>query len=56
VNSVLPEWFSKGNALNMRGHGDPLIVPAFGEDGGEEAEIVAAYMIGPRRPAVIAWA
>ena len=44
---IAPEWFSKGNALNMRGHNDPLIVPAFAEDGGEEAEIAAAYMIGP---------
>ena len=44
---IAPEWFYKGNALNLHGHNDPLIVPAFGEDGGEEAEIAAAYMIGP---------
>jgi len=44
---VAPEWFHKGNALMMRGPNDPLIVPAFSEDGGEEAEIAAACIIGP---------
>jgi len=31
----------------VHAHGDPLVVPAYAEDGGEEAEIAAAYVIGP---------
>jgi len=30
----------------LRAHGEPLDVPAFAEDGGEEAEIAARYVIG----------
>lgn len=48
-----PEWFYKGCGTNLRAHGEPLIVPAFGEDGGEEAEIAGVYLIDqagqPRR-------
>lgn len=40
-----PEWFYKGNGTILRGHGDPLDVPWFGEDGGEEPEIAGAYLI-----------
>jgi hypothetical protein len=42
-----PEWFYKGCGTVLRAHGQPLIVPAFAEDGGEEAEIAGAYYIGP---------
>lgn len=42
---VSPEWFYKGNGLVLRGHGDPLDVPAFAEDAGEEAEIAGLYMV-----------
>jgi len=42
-----PEWFYKGNGSILRGHGEPLDVPVFAEDGGEEAEIACIYMIGP---------
>jgi len=42
-----PEWFYKGNAAILRAHAEPLEVPAFGEDGGEEAEIAGVYLIGP---------
>ena len=45
---VAPEWFYKGNALLARAHGEPLIVPGFAEDGGEEAELAAVYVIGPQ--------
>lgn len=48
-----PEWFYKGNGTMLRAHGDPLDVPAFALDGGEEAEIAGVYVIDsqgrPRR-------
>lgn len=48
-----PEWFFKGTGTGLRAHGDPLDVPAFAEDGGEEAEIAGVYVIdaggAPRR-------
>jgi hypothetical protein len=42
-----PEWFYKGDASVLRAHGQPLDVPNFGLDGGEEAEIAGCYVIGP---------
>lgn len=42
-----PEWFYKGNGTALRGHGEPLEIPAFALDGGEEAEIAGVYMIDP---------
>jgi hypothetical protein len=44
---VAPEWFYKGNASVLRAHGEPLSVPGYAEDGGEEAEIAGIYLIGP---------
>jgi hypothetical protein len=48
-----PEWFYKGNGTILRGHGEPLDVPAYADDGGEEAEVAGIYIIGqdgrPRR-------
>src|SRR5579863_5001212 len=44
---IAPEWFYKGNGNNLRAHGEALEVPAFAEDGGEEAEIAGVYVIGP---------
>ena len=41
-----PEWFYKGNGGMLRAHGDPLEVPPYAEDGGEEAEIAGVYFIG----------
>jgi hypothetical protein len=50
---VAPEWFYKGNGASLRGDGEPLTVPPFAEDGGEEAEIAGVYIIDaagqPRR-------
>ena len=50
---VPPEWFYKGTGGVLRAHGEPLVVPAYAEDGGEEAEVVGAYVIDaegrPRR-------
>ncbi|RYZ50875.1 MAG: GguC protein [Sphingobacteriales bacterium] len=42
---VQPEWFYKGSGEVLRGHRDPLIVPAFANDGGEEPEIAGIYII-----------
>jgi hypothetical protein len=44
---VAPEWFYKGTGSVLRAHGDPLIVPPYAEDGGEEAEIAGIYVIDP---------
>ncbi len=42
---VAPEWFYKGNGTILRAHGQPLEVPPYAEDGGEEAEIAGVYFI-----------
>jgi hypothetical protein len=42
-----PEWFYKGNGTILRAHGEPLLVPPYAEDGGEEAEVAGCYVIGP---------
>jgi len=44
---VSPEWFYKGVGTVLKGHGQELGVPAHGDDGGEEAELAGAYVIGP---------
>ena len=50
---IAPEWFYKGNGAILRAPGEPLDVPPFAEDGGEEGEIAGIYFIGkdgkPRR-------
>jgi hypothetical protein len=50
---VSPEWFYKGTGSALRGHGEPLEVPSFAEDGGEEPEVAGIYLIDsegtPRR-------
>ena len=50
---VAPEWFYKGCGTILRAHNEPLDVPTYAEDGGEEAEIAGIYFIGadsqPRR-------
>ena len=40
-----PEWFFKGTGDILRGHGVPLEVPSYAEDGGEEGEIAGVYLI-----------
>lgn len=45
---IAPEWFYKGNGTILRASGEPLAVPAYAEDGGEEAEVAAVYLIGPK--------
>ncbi len=44
---VQPEWFYKGNGAILRAHGDPLEVPEFADDGGEEPEVAGVYLVGP---------
>lgn len=44
---VAPEWFYKGDGSVLRANSASLVVPGHGEDGGEEAEIAAIYLIGP---------
>jgi hypothetical protein len=50
---VQPEWFYKGTGACLRAHGQPLDVPAFAGDGGDEAEIAGLYVVdddgAPRR-------
>ena len=50
---VSPEWFYKGCGTILRAHGEPLDVPAFALDGGDEAEVAGAYLVDakgtPRR-------
>ncbi len=42
-----PEWFYKGTGTMLRAHGQPLEIPSYAEDGGEEAEIAGVYVIAP---------
>ena len=50
---VAPEWFYKGNGSILRAHREPLDIPSFALDGGEEPELVGCYVIDakgtPRR-------
>lgn len=44
---VAPEWFYKGTGAMLRGHNQPLEVPSYADDGGEEPEIAGLYVIDP---------
>ena len=49
---VQPEWFYKGDGQILVAPGEPLIMPDFAEDGGEEPEIAGIYLIdGEGNPA-----
>ena len=41
-----PEWFYKGDGSQLVGPTDPLTMPAFAQDGGEEPELAGIYIIG----------
>jgi hypothetical protein len=43
---VQPEWFYKGDGSTVRASGQPLEMPEFALDGGEEPEIAGLYVIG----------
>jgi hypothetical protein len=45
---VQPEWFYKGTGVVLRAHGESIEQPAFADDGGEEPEVVAAYVVDKR--------
>ncbi len=45
---VQPEWFYKGDGSWVVPPYGTLVSPAFAGDGGEEAEIVGLYVIGPQ--------
>jgi hypothetical protein len=48
---VAPEWFYKGTGTILRAHGEPLLVPSYAEDGGDEAEVAGVYLVdGEGRP------
>jgi hypothetical protein len=53
VAGTAPEWFHKGTGTALRAHNEPLEIPPYGEDGGEEAEIAGIYLVDsegePRR-------
>ncbi|TCL93606.1 hypothetical protein C8J38_10228 [Rhizobium sp. PP-WC-2G-219] len=42
---VQPEWFYKGNGLQLASPGGDLVSPAFAADGGEEPEMAGIYII-----------
>ncbi len=42
---IQPEWFYKGNGSILRACGEPLVMPDFSQDGGEEPEIAGLYVI-----------
>jgi hypothetical protein len=41
-----PEWFYKGNGNVLRTTAEELTVPAYADDGGEEAEVAGIYLVG----------
>ena len=42
---VQPEWFYKGDGQILVAPGEPLAMPSFAQDGGEEPEIAGVYLI-----------
>jgi hypothetical protein len=42
---VAPEWFYKGDGSALRGPYASLEIPGYAEDGGEEAEVAAIYIV-----------
>lgn len=42
---VQPEWFYKGDGQIIVAPGEPLAMPSFAQDGGEEPEIAGVYLI-----------
>jgi hypothetical protein len=44
---IQPEWFYKGDGRILKAHGEELVIPPYGWDGGEEPEIAGVYIVGP---------
>lgn len=54
---VQPEWFYKGDGSWLVGPGQPLPLPAFAKDGGEEPELAGLYLIDDKgRPVRLGFA
>ena len=47
TSPAAPPWFTKGNGMHLRAHGEPLTIPSFATGGAEEAELAGVYLIGP---------
>jgi hypothetical protein len=47
ASPAAPPWFTKGNGMHLRAHGEPLTIPSFATGGAEEAELTGVYLIGP---------
>lgn len=45
TEGVQPEWFYKGDGAILAAQGEPLTMPSFALDGGEEPEIAGIYLI-----------
>lgn len=43
---VQPEWFYKGDGSILAPPGQPIEVPAFSQDAGEEPEVAGVYLVG----------
>lgn len=43
---IAPEWFYKGTGSMLKAPFAPLSIPAYAEDGGEEAELAGIYIVG----------
>ena len=43
---IAPEWFYKGTGFMLQAPFAPLTIPAYAEDGGEEAELAGIYLVG----------
>ncbi len=46
---VQPEWFYKGQGDVLCGHGQPLEIPPYADDGGEEPEVAGVYVVDANR-------
>jgi len=46
IQGCQPEWFYKGDGTALIATGQPLVSPAFAQDGSEEPEIAGIYVIG----------
>ena len=44
---IAPEWFYKGSGSIVQAPFAPLTIPAYAEDGGEEAEMAGIYLVSP---------
>lgn len=42
---IQPEWFYKGNGSILKAHGQPLEIPPYANDGGEEPELAGIYIV-----------